>query len=258
MNEDPPLARRDVIVARLSSGKAVVAAKLATEFDVSEDAIRRDLRARAAEGRCRRVYGGALPISPATSPMATRVAEDRDEKLRLARAAVTSLQSGELLFLDSGSTNLQLVDVLPEDADLVVATNSVEISAAVLRRQDLQLIVVGGLADPLIGGCVDATAVQAVGQMRIDRTFLGACSVSAEDGGGAFHFADAGFKRAVSAASRHTLVLATADKLARRAPHRVAALSQVDALVIDADVDLSRRTALEAGGCRSLILADHS
>lgn len=43
-----PLARRDVIAARLAGGTAVVAAALAQEFDVSEDAIRRDLRALAA------------------------------------------------------------------------------------------------------------------------------------------------------------------------------------------------------------------
>jgi len=57
-----PIARRDIILSRLDEGQPVTAAALALEFDVSEDAIRRDLRALAAEGRCRRVYGGALPL----------------------------------------------------------------------------------------------------------------------------------------------------------------------------------------------------
>jgi DeoR/GlpR family transcriptional regulator of sugar metabolism len=76
MELESPLARRDVILGRLAQGQSVVAAALALEFDVSEDAIRRDLRALAAEGRCRRVYGGALPLSKA--PMATRIEEARD------------------------------------------------------------------------------------------------------------------------------------------------------------------------------------
>ncbi|NWP10254.1 DeoR/GlpR transcriptional regulator, partial [Escherichia coli] len=81
----------------------------------------------------------------------------------------TTIRPGEFLFLDSGSTNLALVEFLPEDNDLTIATNSIDIAGAVLRRQDLKLIVLGGEADPIIGGCVDAVALQALVQMRFDR-----------------------------------------------------------------------------------------
>ena len=67
------MERRDIIAARLAHGQSVTAGSLAEEFSVSPDAIRRDLRALAAEGRCRRVYGGALPISPASLPITVRV-----------------------------------------------------------------------------------------------------------------------------------------------------------------------------------------
>ena len=256
MNADLPLARRDAIAARLLKGKAVVAAALAAEFSVSEDAIRRDLRALAAEGRCRRVYGGALPLSPATEPMTTRIREGAERKDSLARAAVTIVQPGETLFLDSGSTNLALVEFLHEDADLTVVTNAVEIAAAVLRRQDLRLIVVGGLADPVIGGCVDAAAMQTVARIRFDRVFLGACSVSAEFGVGAFHFADATFKRAVLDTSRHSTVLATSDKLTARTPYQVARMERVDLLVLEAATTAEQRLQLEQAGCRLLIASN--
>src|ERR1700681_2527349 len=48
MTLESPLARRDVILGRLAQGKSVAAVALALEFEVSEDAIRRDLRALAA------------------------------------------------------------------------------------------------------------------------------------------------------------------------------------------------------------------
>lgn len=255
MIPDLPLARRDAIAARLK-GQAVVAAELAAEFGVSEDAIRRDLRALAAEGRCRRVYGGALPLSPATEPMAARIRDGSERKQSLARAAATVVRPGETLFLDSGSTNLALVGCLHEDADLTVVTNAVEIAGAVLRRQDLRLIVVGGLADPVVGGCIDAAAAQTVARMRFDRVFLGACSVSAAFGVGAFHFADATFKRAVLEASRHATVLATSDKLTARTPYQVAGLDRVDLLVLEAATPPEQRAALEHAGCRLLIAPD--
>jgi DeoR/GlpR family transcriptional regulator of sugar metabolism len=233
MSDELPLARRDLIADRLAQGHALVAAALAVEFDVSEDAIRRDLRALAAEGRCRRVYGGALPISPARTPMAARIGEGRERKEALARAAATMIQPGEFLFLDNGSTNLALTGFLPGDAELTIATNSIEIAAAVLRRQDLQLIMIGGGVNIAVGGCVDAAAVLTISQMNIDRCFLGACAVSATTGVSAFDSSDATFKRSLLAASRQSVVLATTDKLDARAPHRIAALTDIARLVVE-------------------------
>ncbi len=256
MTIDPPNARRDVIAARLADGQPVSAGALAVEFDVSEDAIRRDLRALAAGGKCRRVYGGALPIlSPISAPMAARIEGDQAQKRALARAAATTIRPGEFVFLDSASTNLALVEFLPEDTDLTIATNSVDIAAAVLRRQDLRLIVLGGEADPMVGGCVDAVAIQALLQMRFDRAFIGACSVS-EDGVGAAQLDDATFKRAVVGRARRTVVLVTNDKLGREAPHGVAGLGQIDMLVVEASAADEQRAALDAAGCRSILIAD--
>src|SRR3979490_3200897 len=61
--------RKNEIESRLQRGLSVNATALAKEFLVSEDAIRRDLRALAAEGKCKRVYGGGLPISPDGVPL---------------------------------------------------------------------------------------------------------------------------------------------------------------------------------------------
>ncbi|MBN8810775.1 MULTISPECIES: DeoR/GlpR family DNA-binding transcription regulator [unclassified Sphingomonas] len=252
---DLPNARRDAIAARLADGQPVSAGALAAEFEVSEDAIRRDLRALAAEGKCRRVYGGALPISPISAPMAARIEGDQGHKRALARAAATTIRPGEFLFLDSGSTNLALVEFLPEDNDLTIATNSIDIAAAALRRQDLKLIVLGGEADPIIGGCVDAVALQALVQMRFDRAFIGACSVS-EEGVGAAQLADATFKRSVIARAERTVVLIANDKLDRAAPHQVAALGQIDMLVVEASASAAQRASLDAAGCRAILVAD--
>src|SRR3954453_16923524 len=104
----PPLGRRQRIADRLVRGQPVVATSLAAEFHVSEDAIRRDLRALASEGGCRRVYGGALPLAGGMTPMAARIGQDRERKLALARTTARTIRHGEFLFLDSGSTNLAL------------------------------------------------------------------------------------------------------------------------------------------------------
>jgi DeoR/GlpR family transcriptional regulator of sugar metabolism len=245
---DLPIARRDLIAQRLAAGQPAIAATLALEFGVSEDAIRRDLRALAAEGRCRRVYGGALPLSPASTPIGTRIDQARERKDALARAAAALVEPGEFIFLDNGSTNLALVQFLPREHKLTVATNSIAIAAEVLKRPELQLIMLGGLVDPHIGGCVDANAVARLAEMNIDRCFIGACAVSAAGGVCAFDLADASFKRALWSAGQHKVVLATTEKLGTRAPHRIAAIRDIDQFVLESDAPAAEIEALVQAG----------
>ncbi|GGM06561.1 hypothetical protein GCM10010129_57970 [Streptomyces fumigatiscleroticus] len=62
----PAAERRDHLLGLLArKGKIVAAKDVAAELGISEDSVRRDLRDLAAEGLCQRVYGGALPVSPA-------------------------------------------------------------------------------------------------------------------------------------------------------------------------------------------------
>jgi len=255
MHNDIPLARRDIIALRLDNGEGTVASALAQEFGVSEDAIRRDLRALAAAGRCRRVYGGALPllpVSPASNPLAQRLEEVPARKAALACAAATLVQQHDLVFLDNGSTNLAIVRCLPHGLGLTVATNSIHIAAEVLQRSDIQLIMVGGAVDRDVGGCVDAQALAQVSQLNIDRCFLGACAVSAGSGIAAFHAADASFKRALLAASAHVAILATSAKLETRAPHRVAAVGAIDWLVVEHDAPPAILAAMVQAGATLL------
>ncbi|WP_377155164.1 DeoR/GlpR family DNA-binding transcription regulator [Roseateles sp. UC29_93] len=249
---DLPHARRHVIADRLSAGHAVVAANLAAEFNLSEDAIRRDLRALAADGLCRRVYGGAVPIAANDRPLAARMKEAPVRKSALARAGAATVRPGELVFLDTGSTNLALVDVLPEDADLTVATNAVDVAAAVLRRQDLRLLMIGGEVDPHLGGCVDAAAVDSLSRLRIDRGFVGVCALSMSDGILTTHFREAAFKRTLIERSRHVVGLVTSDKLQATAAHRVAALEALHTIVIERDVGASVMKALRKSGAEVL------
>lgn len=56
--------RQNQIVSLLEREGRVSVSDLAERFSVTEDCIRKDLRHLVADGRCRRVYGGATRIEP--------------------------------------------------------------------------------------------------------------------------------------------------------------------------------------------------
>lgn len=248
MRNDVPSSRRDKILARLSAGQPVSSGALADEFGISEDAIRRDLRSLAAEGLCRRVYGGALPVVVGATSMAARVGEDVHRKQALAAAAIQFIEPGSFVFVDNGSSNLALVETLPRDLDLTIATSSITIAAALERRDDIDLLMVGGVVDRMIGGAVDGTALEALSRLNIDLCLLGACALSVEGGVSAFDIADAHFKRALAARSRQTIVLATNDKLDHQAPHRILGVNGLTRIILEHDADTRIARALSEAG----------
>ncbi len=225
--------RKSEIESRLQRGLSVNATALAKEFLVSEDAVRRDLRALAAEGKCKRVYGGGLPISPGGVPLEHRLLSDSKEKRALALAALSLLSEASTVFLDSGSTNLALAREIPPDRPLTIATNSISIASALLERKNLKVIILGGEIDRQTGAAIGLSAVREAERLSFDLCFLGACAVSISLGIGAFHLTDAEFKRTLIARSDRTAVLVTKDKIETRAPFQVAALAVLDHVVLE-------------------------
>jgi DeoR/GlpR family transcriptional regulator of sugar metabolism len=198
---------------------------------VSEDAIRRDLRALAAEGKCKRVYGGGLLISPDGVPLEHRLLKDSKEKRALALAALSLLAEASTVFLDSGSTNLALAREIPSDRFLTIATNS--IASALLERKNFKVIILGGEIERQTGATIGLSAVREAERLSFDLCFLGACAVSISLGIGAFQLADAEFKRTLIAKSDRTAVLVTMDKVETRAPFQVAALAALDHIILE-------------------------
>ena len=226
--------RKAEIETRLLRGLSVNATAVAREFQVSEDAVRRDLRALAAEGKCKRVYGGGLPISPEGVPFEQRLLNNPKEKRALALAALSLVSEAETVFLDSGSTNLALAREMPPDRSLTVATNSISIANALLERKNFKVIALGGEVDRETGAAIGLSAIREAERLSFDLCFLGTCAVSVSLGIGAFLIADAEFKRTLIARSDRTVALVTMDKVETRAPFQVATLAALDHVVLEA------------------------
>lgn len=159
-------------------------------------------------------------------------------------------RTGSFLFLDNGSTSLVVAEELPRDSDLIAATSSIEIAATLAARGDVQIHMVGGEVDTVIGGSIDGMAIEAVTRLNIDTCFLGVCALSADGGVSAFDAADATFKRVLVARSRCTLILATNEKIGAQGPHRIAALNNATRVIVEYDADEAALDRLRAAGAK--------
>lgn len=225
--------RKDHLLALLDREGRVVAKTVADDLGVSEDAIRRDLRELAEEGRLLRVYGGALPIPAAEPPVVERRELATESKERVARRAAASVRPGATIVLDAGTTTLAMARHLPSGADLTVITPSPAVALAVAEHSDARVILIGGELSrhSMVAG--GALAMEAVQHLAADVFFLGATGVDPERGLTTGELDDAVTKRAIASRCTETVVVASEDKIGGAARYPVLPFDAIAAVITD-------------------------
>lgn len=225
--------RKDHILAVLKRDGQVIAKALSQELDLSEDTIRRDLRELAAEGRLQRVHGGALPASPAVANLAARERISPGPKIAIGRAAAKLVRRGQIIFLDGGTTALQLVRHLPLDLTATVITHSPSIAVSLIDHAAVEVVMIGGRLFKHSMVNVGVAALDAISRVQVDTYFMGATGIHPQNGVTTGDFEEAELKRAIMVRAAETIVLATADKLNAVSPFVIAPLAELSGVVLD-------------------------
>jgi DeoR/GlpR family transcriptional regulator of sugar metabolism len=240
--------RQQQILDRLRQDGRVLAVNLADAFGASEDTVRRDLRDLAARGLCRRVYGGALPISPASAPAHIRADEAEDRKAALGEALAAFISPGQFVFIDAGTTNLAAARRLPKGLGAMIATHDPSIAAALSARSDVTVWLIGGRVDPHVGAALGARTLRDVETMRPDLFLLGVCALDPIVGISAFNPEDAELKRTLLDRSGAVAAAVLSEKLGAGAPFVVGAAGSIDRVVVEADAPEPLTLELAAHG----------
>jgi DeoR/GlpR family transcriptional regulator of sugar metabolism len=225
--------RRDLLVARLGADGKLVAKDLAAELGLSEDSIRRDLRELAAAGLCQKVYGGAVPASPALGDYGARRSIEPDSKRAVAARAVPLIQPGTVAILDGGTTTLAVARSLPAGLECTVITHSPTVASALLDHSGVEIIMIGGRVFRHSAVTCGAAAAEAAGAVSADVFLLGVTGVHPVHGLTTGDPDEAAMKRTLARRAAETYVLASAEKLGAASRYGVLPLSGVAAVVTD-------------------------
>lgn len=242
--------RRELLLDRLRRDGRIVAAEIAGELEISEDTIRRDLRELAAAGLLQRVYGGALPASPAVEPYDARTRIEPASKHRIAAAAARLIEPGATVLVDGGTTALALVDALPRTFRATVITHSPTVAVALAEHAQIELQLIGGKIFRHSMVASGALAVESLRDVRADLFFLGVTGVHAEAALTTGDAEEAAMKRALARAAAETYVLASIEKIGAASPYRVLPLDAVTGIIADADPESAAMRELARAGAR--------
>ena len=229
--------RRDLLVARLRRDGKLIARDLAVELGLSEDSVRRDLRELAAAGLCQRVYGGALPVSPALGSHANRSEIARESKRRIGSRAAELVTPGTTAILDAGTTALAVVGALRPDLSARIITHSATTAVALADHQGVDVFMLGGRLHKRSVSALGAAAAEAARAVSADLALLVLAGVHPEAGLTAGEAEEAALRRILIGRAADTYVLASIEKLGTVCPYKVTGLSEVAGIITDAPAD---------------------
>lgn len=240
MFDRPGDAKADVY--RIVAGQGFAATReLSEALGVSEVTIRRYLAELAHEGLIQRVHGGAqLPESGGVEfSFKQKLLRHLEAKRRIGRRAAELVKDGESIFLETGTTVIQIVPHLRARKNLTVVTNCLNVAMEVITLPGVRLIVVGGevreKSYAFVGPWAEERLDRLFREIHVSKLFMGVDGISAKEGLTTPNLDEARINRKMIELVPERIVVADSSKFGAVALSRIAPVTAVQAIVTDAD-----------------------
>lgn len=253
-------ARQQEILALISRGEIIAVNALAERFSVSQETVRRDIRALEEAGLLQRVHGGAMPTGTvdlaARRPVQERLGLGREAKLTAAQAALPLFRDGMNVFLGGSSTMLLLAEALARRSlTLTATTNMVDIATTLSANAGFEVTLLGGILKPATHTLTGVETIRALERRVFDLAVCGASAFDAVHGilGPSAWHAEIG--DTLGRQARRLAYVIDASKFGRTDAHVVRPLGGIHAIATDKEPDTASRHACEKTGISLLVAA---
>ncbi len=252
-----PPERHRRILDLLRERQVVRVATLSEVLGVSEVTVRRDLEALERRGLLERTHGGAVLVQRIrTEPRYLEaIVSHPEEKRAIGRAAAALVEPGDTIFLNGGTTTLEVFRHLTA-ANVRVITNHVGMALEAADR-DLEVIVVGGRFRAPSSSVVGPFATEALRRVHADKAFIGVEGISLRSGLTTPSSHEAEIARLMIERTRGEVsIVADHSKLGVVADFVIAPLSDVDRIVVDGGIEDEYREQLAQAEVEVLIAGE--
>ncbi|MFG1876566.1 DeoR/GlpR family DNA-binding transcription regulator [Sphaerisporangium sp. NPDC049003] len=245
--------RWNALLELLAQHGRLTVEEAAETLEVSTATIRRDFDELSQQQMLMRTRGGAVAQNVSYDlPLRYKTARHAGEKQRIAEAAAELVAPGAVVGMNGGTTTSEVARTLALRAEpgarLTVVTNALNIAAELTVRQNVKLVVTGGVARPQSYELIGPLASGVLEQVTLDIAFLGVDGIDAVAGASAHHEGEAGVNNLLIGRAARVVAVADASKAGRRAFAKICAIDRIDMLITDAGLsDAAAEAFTEAG-----------
>ena len=231
------IERRREILAKLSASGKVIVSKLAKDFGVTEETIRRDLEKLDKEGLVSKTYGGAVSKSSSTLDLPYNIREsvNVDQKQIIADKVCELINDGERLMVDSSSTALYIIKKIKEKKNLTIITNSVKILLELAEKHDWTVLSTGGVLKRNALSLTGSSAEKMISSYHVDTAICSCKGLDMTLGVTDSNEKDSLIKQAMLASAERCILALDSEKFDKKSFVKVCKAKNIDIIVTDCE-----------------------
>ncbi|HEY2420391.1 MAG TPA: DeoR/GlpR family DNA-binding transcription regulator [Neobacillus sp.] len=206
---------RHRIILQLLKDKNIVKIQEIMELtSSSESTIRRDLSQLEEQKFLKRIHGGASRLQGKLKEpsMVEKSSKNLQEKRVIAKYAASLVEEGDCIYLDAGSTVIEMIEFLTIK-DIAVVTNGLMHLPSLLNK-GIPTYLIGGLAKPKTNAFIGRGALAGLDLYRFDKCFMGVNGIHPQFGFTTPDQEEAMVKQKAISLSREAYILADSTKFA--------------------------------------------
>ncbi|MCD8511734.1 MAG: DeoR/GlpR family DNA-binding transcription regulator [Bacillus sp. (in: Bacteria)] len=205
--------RHQIILDLMKERGVVKLHELVEATAASESTIRRDLSQLEDEKKLKRVHGGASLLQRKGEELSVteKVAKNRKEKENIAQYAASLINDGDCIFIDAGTTTLQMIAHITAK-DVKVVTNGLTHLDELLEK-DIDTYLTGGFIKQKTKALIGSGAIEGLQQYRFDKSFIGVNAIHPDYGYTTPDPDEALVKKTAITLAQETFILADRSKL---------------------------------------------
>lgn len=208
--------------------------ELRESFGVSMNTIRRDIAELLRRGNIEKVYGGVCAKRKTSLlPYDQRHIIHLELKQRIGRKAAELIADGDVIYLDSGTTTLELIRAIQGKKRITVITGNLNAIDEALPFSNINVIATGGQLDRKTNSFVGLQVVQELRSYNIKKAFLAATGISLENGVTNSSLLEYEIKKAVVDRCDHNYLMVDSSKFGVSALTTYAQIRDFEAIVTD-------------------------
>lgn len=236
--------RKTKIIEIVNKNGRVSVKELAETLETSEVTIRKELTELDQKGLLKREHGYALKLD--NNRIDTRIGINYGLKKNIAKLAVESISDGEIVMIESGSTNALLAEAIGKyKKNVTIITNSTYIANYIKDYKDTQVILLGGFyqresqvnTGPLTKWCAQ--------QFEVDKIFVGVDGYDKDKGFSVIDLDRAQTVRDMAKSSKKVCVITDSSKFKEKSTVRLFSLEDIAYVYTDANIENKVRENLE-------------
>ncbi|MDU5111239.1 DeoR/GlpR transcriptional regulator [Clostridium sartagoforme] len=176
--------RHKLILEELNKNSVVYVSELVKMLDTSESTIRRDLNSLNAEGKLKKVHGGATLVenefNTKDDNLSIRENLNMQDKAIIAKYAASLVTKDDFVYIDSGTTTNLIIDYL-EETSAVYVTNGINQAKRLIGKGFTTYIIAGELKTST-EAIVGVEAINSLRRYNFTKGFFGTNGISENRG----------------------------------------------------------------------------